>query len=324
MKINNYYIFYSLLICLFVSVYSCSVPSPQELFQDKYISTYYDYKVEEDTNYLQALDSGWMSQEVFELICDLDLQEKTYGKTIYKAQDILDSVGKCSIDLGFPFSLPADCNKKQIDSFMKYDGDVWSLPDRVRTEKWKIDGPWDTLLIKYEPIGIRKNGVYYSDFSYSIFNDTILRMSMQVEEPMHELMTLKFGEFALYREEKEKPYIDYAKDTSVTNNYYFTWVDDNFVIELHEYDYQHRYNKQYKYYLGVPNIHAQKSTITYTNRNILHSYRNAVKQSKLQYEEEQRIKRVQEKIKETQRQQEQLERHRQDSIRRAAGAILNL
>lgn len=324
MKMNNDYIFYTLLISLFVSVSSCSLPTPHERFQDKYISTNYNYKAEEDTNYLQALDSGWMSQEIFELICDLQLNEKTYGKTISKAQYILDSASICSTALGFPFSLPDYCNKKQIDSFMKYDGEVWSLPNRVRPDRWEIDGPWDTLLIKYEPVGVQKNDVYYSDFSYSIFNDTILRMSMQVKKPIHELMTLKFGKFALYREEKEKPYISYEKDTSFTNNFYYTWVDDNFVIELHEYEYQHRYNKQYKYYLGVPNIHAQTSTITYTNRDILHSYRNAVKQSKLQYAEEQRIKREQEKIKEMQRQQEQQEKHRQDSARRAAGAILNL
>ena len=315
MKMNNYYIFYSLLICLFVSVSSCSVPSPQERFQDKYISTYYGYKVEEDTNYLQAMDSGWMSHELFELICDLDLHEKTYGQTVNKAQNILDSTETYLTPLCFPFSLPQNCTNDQLIRFLRDDcGERWGLNRREHDSHWNAL-PWDTLLTKYEKISFSRNDVTYSDFVYTTFRDTLIDMEMIVGVSLHEAMESKFGRCASYKEMLGKPEYNYAGETTIHNYYDFLWVDENYIINLHESQYINK---------SKPDYSGDRCTLSYTNRNTLHAYRNAVKQSKLQYAEEQRIKREQEKIKETQRQQEQLERHRQDSIRRAAGAILNL
>lgn len=315
MKMNNNYIFCAILFCIFVYTASCTSPSPQERFQNKYISTNYGYRVEEDTNYLLAMDSGWMSQEVYELICDLDLQEKTYGVTISKAQSILDSAETYLTPLCFPFSLPQNCTNDQLIRFLQDDcGKSWGLNRKEHQSRWNAL-PWDTLLVKYEKISFSRNDVTYSDFVYTTYRDTLINMEMIVPVSLHDAMESKFGKCASYKEKLGKPEYNYANETTIQNYYDYMWADENFIIKLHESQYINK---------SKPNYSGDRCSLSYTNRNTLHAYRNAVKLSKLQYAEEQRIKREQEKIKEIQRQQEQQERQRQDSIRRAAGAILNL
>ena len=304
--------------------------TPQKQFMKSHISKGYDYKVWMDEKYQQAMDSGWISNETYELICDLELEGASYGRVIEKSNAILDSIQAHPCELGFPYALPDTCLDEQIRTFLQNnhgDRSWWSYPKREEISEWSIKHPGDSLLVEYESTSVEANGVGYS-FSYTTCNDTVVSITLSTTDKVLDVMNFKFGKCLLFEDKSEKPYVDYNEDVSTKSHYYYTWINDDFIIKLHEFEYTHKYNTHYKYYFGQKDIHNFTSTITYTNRHALHSYYKAYKRAKSEYEEQQRLKKEQERVEKLKKEQEALqkkqEQERQDSIRRSAGAMINL
>lgn len=323
-------VIFILVLVITVGIISYKGNTPQKQFLASPIGNSYHYKAWDDKKYQQALDSGWISQDVFDLICDLELEGKNYGIVIGKSNAILDSVKNKTYDLGFPFSMPDICTNEEIRSFLQSNHDDigwWGVPEKKEMDKWYIHHPGDSLLVEYESRSVQRNGVDYSS-SYSTCYDTVVSMTLSTTDKVLDVMNFKFGECLIYEDKSEEPYVSYNKDVTTRNHYYYTWINDDFIVKLHEYEYSHKYNTHYEYYFGQKDMHEFTSTITYTNRNVLHSYYKAYKKARFEYEEQERLRKEKERIEKTRKEQEKLhreqERQRQDSIRRAAGAILNL
>lgn len=306
----------TVIVCIVFA--SCTPKTPKERFLSTPMHSGYNSNLWENKDFLLALGSGWVSQEEYDLICDLDIVESSYGDAIEKAKNILDTLKY--VHLGFPFSLPDYCTIETMQSFLKHEVDAYILSP-IRKEYHTL--PWEDLLISQKDIRFRNDDVYYKDFTYNAYVDTVMNISFEIENSIHEALTQKYGNPVLYSEE-QSTYVAYNKDTSIDKNFHYTWCSNYFIIKLQEKEHFTLYNPHYEYYYGQKNVHYISSRLTYTNRITLHSYHKAVKQSKCEYVEAQERKRIEEAERKLNDQKQEAEKHRQDSIKQAKGAMKNL
>lgn len=268
------------IVYLFIT--SC-VRTPKEQFYTSPTGSHsYNYNFIEDDKLWQALDSGWISQEVFNLICDLEIKENTYGKAIKKAQSLLDSVSWRQDNLKFPFSLPNNCTGEQMYAFLKYEcGKEFWFHRKESSYKYNAM-PWDTLLVKYEEISFSRNNNEYDDFYYTTFKDTIVSISFTIETAIYESMVERYGNplMVVYEEYNYRNYF---------------WFNKDFVFILREGGF---YKK-----------------LTYLNRNALHSYRNSVRKAQLLHAKKIRLQHQLDSIATVRRLEAEREQARQDSIK---------
>ena len=284
------------IVYLFIT--SC-VRTPKEQFYTSPTGCHsYNYNFIEDDKLWQALDSGWISQEVFNLICDLEIKENTYGKAIKKAQSLLDSVSWRQDNLKFPFSLPNNCTQEQLLSFLKYEcGDY---TEYHTTDTYYGKGVWDTLLVRYKDSGFRKGENDYEDLKYCIYNDTVVNIQFNIKESLRESLINKYG-YSLVATIAKDEYID-------KTYYHHIWLNENFILKIteSEYYYSSLYRKEKE-----PII---TTSFTYVNRQVLSSYRKASRDAKLQHMEQVRIKQIQDSIAEIRKLEAARQQAIQDSI----------
>ena len=297
MKNSKLYTIIIILLCMI----SCS-KTPKEQFLASPIGCYnYGYNLIEDNKLWQALDSGWISQDIFNLMCDLEITGTTYGRAINTTKTLLDSIALHQYNLNFPFSLPHNCSKEQLLSFLLDECDVYASELEVDRYKKRT---WDTLLVQYKDRVFWKDENKYENMIYSIYNDTIVHIHFKIGESLSESLIKKYGNPLIIKTTEDRS--SYSSDF----DYYYTWADEKYVLVVHE-------NKHYSYwdYSRKDAIPSFSTALTYTNRQALSSYRKASRQSLLKHMEEVRIKQLQDSIAEVRRLEAKRVQAMQDSIK---------
>lgn len=293
MKNSKLYTIIIILLCMI----SCS-KTPKEQFLASPIGCYnYGYNLIEDNKLWQALDSGWVSQDVFNLMCDLEIKGTTYGRAINTTKTLLDSIALHQCNINFPFALPDNCTKEHLLLFLyKYSRNTGKLiTDRYRRA-------WDTLLVKYEDVTLFSDKSKYEDLKYSIYNDTIVEIQFEIRESLRESLIKKYG----------TPHVSLTtKDSYNKNNidYHHTWVNKNYILKVKENVYYYSYDKKRE---KEPSI---TTYFTYINRQALFSYRNASRQAMLEHAEKVRIKQLQDSIAQVRKLEAERVQAIQDSIK---------
>ena len=288
---------YTIIIILLCMI-SCS-KTPKEQFLASPIGCYnYGYNLIEDNKLWQALDSGWISQDIFNLMCDLEIKGTTYGRAINTTKTLLDSIASHQCNINFPFTLPDNCTKVHLLLFLYMYG---RNTGKLVTDRY-YSRTWDTLLVKYEGVNLISDKSKYEDLKYSIYNDTIVDIQFEIRESLRESLIKKYG----------TPHISLTtKDSYNKNNidYHHTWIDKNYILKIKENVYYYSYDTKRE---KDPNI---TTYFTYINRQALSSYRKASRQSLLKHREKVRIKQLQDSIAEVRRIEAKRVQAIQDSIK---------
>lgn len=291
---------YTIIIILLCMI-SCS-KTPKEQFLASPIGCYnYGYNLIEDNKLWQALDSGWISQDVFNLMCDLEIKGTTYVKAINTTKTLLDTIALHQCNINFPFALPDNCTKEQLLSFIcnECDGYIGKLAGNGYYSR-----TWDTLLVKRVDGSFWRNSNKYDDLKYSTYNDTVIEIQFKVQESLRESLIKKYGNPLIIKTTKEK------RSWSSEFDYYYTWANDKYIFMVHE-------NESYYYWDDSKKDATPRflTELTYTNRQALSSYRKASRQAMLEHAEKVRIKQLQDSIAEVRRLEAERVQAMQDSIK---------